>query len=58
MENAMAIDGGAKFTSSDQSAFFAGFFTWLLKLGYMPTLHEHAFGFGRFAFARTNLRPQ
>ncbi|CAI8965336.1 hypothetical protein EMIT0P43_70015 [Pseudomonas jessenii] len=52
------IDSGAKFITSDQSAFFAGFFTGLLKLGYMPTLHEYAFGFGRFAFARTNLRPQ
>src|SRR5690349_3592851 len=46
------------FISSAQSAFFAGFFTGLLKLGYMPSLHEQAFGFGRFAFARTNLRPQ
>jgi hypothetical protein len=31
------------FTSSNQSAFFAGFFTGLLKLGYMPTLHEARF---------------
>ncbi|CAI8944147.1 hypothetical protein EMIT0P253_50014 [Pseudomonas sp. IT-P253] len=58
MLKVLRIDAGAKFTSSDRSAESAGILSLLLKLGYMPSLHEHAYRFGRFSFARKNLRPQ